>query len=149
MSTPTPTPDPDADKKKDVLRRLDALRAPADVPAAPSNPDALPNLLAQKVLVILSQLNANQVQSAAAGITRDRTVLEALAGIKSQMTSEESLNTHVILLRGELSKVGEQCVQLQAQLEVVAFRVLAGAITLAVMLLGLAAIVAVLLGRLR
>jgi hypothetical protein len=147
MSTPNPTPEPDADKKKDeIARRLEALRGASESAATPNPAEALPNLPAQMLLVILSRLNANHVNVAKMSASQLAALGAELVEIRRQMVTNGAMIESVASLRGDLVTVNDRLVQMQTTMEEIAFRFLVGTVALVLTVVGLAVLVGTLLG---
>lgn len=148
MSEPTPNNSPDS--PDDILRRLDALRKKTEAPAASVPASDLPNIPAQKVMCVLSRINARQVftqQSIAANkqelIDLLKELLVKTSTIEAIMPASCAQRSDIDALREQIKIVRQQCADISHRFFVAA---IIGAVALSVVILGLGAVVALIAG---
>ncbi len=146
MNTPSPE---SPDSGNDITRRLNALNSPSGVSGASSSPNApadLPNLPAQKLLVMLSRLLGHQVTTERTATIRHQFVESELATLRERTVSKDLLLAVASTQRDDLAKVDERVTGIEQRQQEIADLILKSAFALGAMILGLAVIVGVLMG---
>lgn len=145
MNTPSPEP---PDSGNDITRRLNALNSPSGVSAAssPKPTDDLPNLPAQKLLVMLSRLLGRQVSAERTATIRHQFVESELATLKERTVSKDLLLAVAGTQRDDLAKVDERVINIELRQQEILDLILKSAFALGAMILALAVIIGVLMG---
>jgi hypothetical protein len=146
MNTPSPEP---PDSGNDLQRRLNALNSPSGVSGASSAPkpsDDLPNLPAQKLLVMLARLLGHQVNADRTHTIRHEYVESELVILKERTVSKDLLLAVAGTQRDDLAKVVERVEAVAIRQEAIWDLFVKVAVVLGIVFLGLAAVVGVLMG---
>lgn len=151
-----PSPEP-PDSGNDILRRLNALKQPSEVsgpspgsPASSSKPsDDLPNLPAQKLLVMLARLLSRQVNGEKTATVRHQFIEDELDTLKDRVVSKDLLLAVAGTQRDDIAKVREQVEAMAHRQQEILDLVVKVAVALGIMLLGLAAVMGLFLGGAR
>ena len=165
MNTPT-TPDNPNDPQKnlppsqlppdnaaEIMRRmrLDALQGDKPTVPSPSTPSApsddQPNISAQKILTVLAQIKADAIRSAQSQAEANKWILSTIKEANPRNFLQDLLNIHSGQQHGQISELTEASDKIQTQQATITWRINVGFVSLGVMLLGLVACVAFILGR--
>ena len=165
MNTPT-TPDNPTDPQKNPLpsqlppdnaaeimrrMRLDALhenKPPVPSPATPSAPsDEIPNVTAQKILTVLSQIKADAVRSAQVQAGANKLMHSAINEANPRHFLQDLLNIHSGQQHGQISELTEAVEKTQTQQATHTRLVIGGLVAFGIMFLGFVGCVAFILGR--
>lgn len=152
----SPSPEP-ADSGNDIRRRLNALKqpsgssAPSHTSSTPSsNPaDDLPNLSAQKLLVMLARLLSRQVNAEKTATVRHQFIEDELDTLKDRVVSKDLLLGVVGTQRDDIAKVREQVEAMQRQQHETSDLIVKVAVALGMMILGLTGVIGLLMGGAR
>lgn len=155
MKNNIPSPEP-PDSGNDILRRLNALKQPSEVsapsatsPTSSKSSDDLPNLPAQKLLVMLARLLGHHVNAERTATIRHQFVESELATLKECTVSKDLLLVVAGTQRGDLAKVQERVEAIAVRQEEILDLIVKVAVALGIMLLGLTGIVGIFLGGAR
>lgn len=141
----TPTNDP-SDSPDDILRRLDALRKTPVGPAGVVWPSDVPNIPAQKVICVLSRINARQVIAQQSIAANQQELIDLLKLLLEKTSTIEALVPVSDSQSAAIEAVREQIETGRLQYAELSYRLVVAAVTLGVMILGLGAVVALFAG---
>lgn len=148
-----PSPEP-SDSGNDIRRRLNALKQPSGPSASsptssissPNSADELPNLSAQKLLVMLARLLSRQVNAEKTATVRHQFIENEFATLKERTVSKDLLLAVVGTQRDDIATVRKQVEAIAQRQQETSDLVVKVAVALGMMILGLTGVIGLLMG---